>query len=73
MLAIIDLISPIKCQSHKIVKHTQTIHWQQPTSCSSVLDNLVGLALKGLMTQVLCIPYKPAFDVGVIALPQFVF
>ena len=31
-----------KSQLHKMVKHTQTI-------CLSVLDHLVGLALKGLI------------------------
>ena len=39
---------PFKYQSHKMVKHTQTICRQQPTNCSSVFDNFVGLALKGL-------------------------
>ena len=31
-----------------MVKHTQTIHRQKPTSCLSVFDHFVGLALKGL-------------------------
>ena len=31
-----------------MVKHTQTIRWQQPTSCLSVFDHFVKLALKGL-------------------------
>ena len=31
-----------------MVKHTQTILWQQPTNCLSAFDHLVGLALKGL-------------------------
>ena len=39
---------PFKRQSHKMVKHTQTIHRQQPTNCLSVFDHFVGLALKGL-------------------------
>ena len=30
-----------------MVKHTQTIRWQQPTNCSSVFDHFAGLALKG--------------------------
>ena len=34
----------------KMVKHTQTIRRQQPTSCLSMFDHLVGLALKGLKT-----------------------
>ena len=27
-----------KRQPHKMVKHTQTIHWQKPTNCLSVYD-----------------------------------
>ena len=37
-----------KSQSHKMVKHTQTIRRQKPTNCLSVFDHFVGLALKGL-------------------------
>ena len=40
--------SPLKRQSHKMVKHTQAIRWQQPTKCLSVFDHFVKLALKGL-------------------------
>ena len=36
------------CQRHKLVKHNQTIHRQQPTNCLSVFDHFVGLARKGL-------------------------
>ena len=36
------------CQPHKMVKHTQTIHRQQPTNCLSVSVHFVGFALKGL-------------------------
>ena len=39
---------PFKRQSHKIVKHTQTILRQQPTNCLSVFEHFVNLALKGL-------------------------
>ena len=39
---------PLKRQSHKMVKHTQTICWQQPTNSLSVFDHFVKLALKGL-------------------------
>ena len=31
-----------------MVKHTQTIHQQQPTNCLGVFDHFVGLTLKGL-------------------------
>ena len=31
-----------------MVKHTETIRWQEPTNCFSVLDHFVVLALKGL-------------------------
>ena len=31
-----------------MVKHTQTIRRQQPTTCLSVLDHFVELMLKGL-------------------------
>ena len=41
-------IYPFKYQTHKMVKHTQTIRRQQPTNCLSVTNHLVGLALKGL-------------------------
>ena len=37
-----------KLQSHKLVKHTQTICWQQPTNCLSLFDNFVELVLKRL-------------------------
>ena len=35
----------LKRQPHKMVKHTQAIHRQQRTNCSSMLDHFVGLAL----------------------------
>ena len=35
-------------QPHKMAKHIQTIHWQQPTNCLSVFDQFVGLELTGL-------------------------
>ena len=31
-----------------MVKHTQTIHWQEQTNCLIVFDHFVELALKGL-------------------------
>ena len=31
-----------------MVKNTQTIRWQQPTNCLSVINHFVGFALKGL-------------------------
>ena len=37
-----------KRQPHKMVKHTQTIRWQEPANCLSVFDYFVGLALKDL-------------------------
>ena len=40
--------NPLKCQSHKMVKHTQTICQQMPMNCLSKFDHLVKLALKGL-------------------------
>ena len=40
--------SPFMRQPHKMVKHIQTIHWQQPTNCLSVFEQFVGLELKGL-------------------------
>ena len=39
---------PFKGQPRKMVKHTQTIHRQQPTNCLSVFNHFVGLALKRL-------------------------
>ena len=40
-------------QLHKMVKHTQTIHRQQPMNCLRVFDHFVGLALKGLRYSIL--------------------
>ena len=37
-----------KRQPYKMVKHTQTIRWQQPKNCLNVFEHFVGLALKGL-------------------------
>ena len=37
-----------KYQSHKMVKHTQTIRGQQSTNCLSVFGHFVVLKLKGL-------------------------
>ena len=31
-----------------MVKHTQTIRWQQPANCLSVFDHFAGLALEEL-------------------------
>ena len=39
---------PFTRQTHKMVKHTQTIRRQQGTNCLSVLDHFVGLVLKWL-------------------------
>ena len=39
---------PFKRQSHKMVKHTQTIRRLLPTNCLIVFDDFVGLALKVL-------------------------
>ena len=36
----------LKCQLHKMVKHSHTIRRQQPTSCLNVFDHFVGLAPK---------------------------
>ena len=36
-----------------MVKHTQAIRLQKPTSCLSVIDLFVGLELKGLISTVL--------------------
>ena len=35
-------------QSHKMVKHSQTIRRQKLTNCLNVLDHFVGLVLNGL-------------------------
>ena len=39
---------PLKCQSHKMIKHTQTIRRQQSMDCLNVFDHFVKLVLKGL-------------------------
>ena len=38
-----------KHQSHKMVKHTQTICRQKLTNCLSVFDHFVGLVFEGLL------------------------
>ena len=40
--------SRFKCQTYKMLKHTQTICWQMLMNILSVFDNFVGLAVKGL-------------------------
>ena len=46
-----------------MVKHTQTIHRQQPTNCLSVFDHFVGVALKGLNTPLKVMQYLLQKDV----------
>ena len=41
-------IKPLSTNLRKMVKYTQTIRQQQPTSCLVLFDHFVGLALKGL-------------------------
>ena len=43
-----DRVLTLKGQPHKMVKHTQTIRWQQATNCLSVFDHFVGVVLKEL-------------------------
>ena len=43
---------PFKRQPHKIVRHTQRIRRHQPTIFLSVFDHFVGLALKGLLSNI---------------------
>ena len=38
----------LHCQTHKMVKHTQTIRQLLPTNPLIVFDHLKGLALKGI-------------------------
>ena len=38
-------------QIYKMVKHIQTIRRLLPTSCLSVFDHFVDMALKGLITR----------------------
>ena len=40
-----------KCQPHKMIKHTETIHRQQPTNCLNVFHNFMGSALKDLSSN----------------------
>ena len=46
-----SLTKPFKSQPHKMVKHTQTIRWQQSTNCLNVIDHFVGLTLRGLIPK----------------------
>ena len=41
-------ILTLEAPTHKMVKHTQTIHRLLPTNYLSVFDHFVGLALKEL-------------------------
>ena len=43
------ILTLLKRQPYKMVKHTQTIRRLFPTNCLSVIDHLLGLVLKGLM------------------------
>ena len=57
----IHLVSPAyKRQPHKMVKHIQTIRWQQPTNCLSVFEHFVRLTLKGLRKHPTPPPHPPA-------------
>ena len=38
-----------------MIKHAQTIRWQQPTNCLSVFDHFMRLALKRLTLQNNCL------------------
>ena len=42
----LELFQPFKGQPYKMVKNSQTILWQQPTNCLSVLTILWGWRLK---------------------------
>ena len=53
MILLLEL-KPLR-QSHKVVKHTQTIRWLLPTNCWSGFDHFVGLALKGLIRVLILI------------------
>ena len=48
-----DQLNMNKRQSHKMVKHTQTICWQKPTICLSVFDHFVKLELKGIISSIM--------------------
>ena len=49
LLAKLGIKLTIQRQSHKMVKHTQTIRWQIPDELfECVFDHFVGLALKRL-------------------------
>ena len=43
----VKFTKPLKRQTHKTVKHTQTMRRQQPTNCLSVFDHFAGWRLKG--------------------------
>ena len=45
MLLLVNL--DLKRQSHKMVKHAQTVRRQQPTNCLSVFDHFLDWRLKG--------------------------
>ena len=43
-----ELINSLSAKPQKMIKHAQTIPWQQPSNCLSVFEHFVGLVLKGL-------------------------
>ena len=47
-MTVVSTFWVFKRQPHKMAKHTQAIRRQQQTSCLSVFDHFVRLALKGL-------------------------
>ena len=57
MIDIKDLVEGLTLQSqtHKMVKHTQTIHWLLPTNYLSVFKHFVESAFKGLNRG--CLPF----------------
>ena len=54
----IEIYEPFKHQTHRMVKHTQTICRKQPTNCLSVFDHFVGFALKVLMKSFMYLSVK---------------
>ena len=47
-ISLSHVIKSFKHQPPEMIKHTQTIRWQQPTNCLNVFDDFVGLTVKGL-------------------------
>ena len=55
----LNISEPFKSNPYKMVKHTQTIRWQQPINWLSVFDHFMELALKTSLKYLIEISLTP--------------